>query len=346
MNNLDSELRELIANALECDVNSIKPDSGLGKHFNWDSLGHVAVMVALEDKYGIEINDRNIESLSNFTAIKEYVKKNTNFDLVTVIMPAYNPDKRLMKKAIASVFSQTYPNIELVIGDDGSQIAIEDYLDLLISDLNNPNNVKVKIIRNSNNHGISSARNTAINNSLGKWLVWLDSDDSLQDDCIKNLMDESDLFDLVIGECIVYDDNTISRRKPKSLFSLAKEYYGTEKDPFLLNIISIQPQLILKSELMDIGAFNEHFHYAELTELFLRYISIKGLDKVNFIENAVYNYYRNRENSHSTNRKELFRYRLEALTNYKNFLKISSADLEYVERDSLTGFQKYKLKII
>ena len=266
-----------------------------------------------------------------------------NNGLVSVIMPAFNPDKELMKKAIDSVFSQTYPNIELVIGDDGSQVAILSYIDELVSDLENPRNVKIKVVRNNSNHGISNARNKAISSSSGKWLVWLDSDDSLQNDCITNLMNVSDSYNLVIGECNVYENNSISRRQPKPLFEKAKKLLGTEEDPFLLNIISIQPQLFLKSDFLEVGKFNESFHYAELTELFLRYIFFKGLDRVCFIENAIYNYNRNRENVLSANRKELFRYRLKALTNYKRNFDISSSELVYIARDPLTGFQKYKL---
>lgn len=261
--------------------------------------------------------------------------------LVSVIMPVYDPDRDLMKKAIASVFSQTYHNIEIVLGDDGSNIAVESYIYELISELDNPQNVELKIVRNDVNKGISNARNRAIAHSLGKWLVWLDSDDTLQNDCIEKLMVESNSFNLIIGECDVYENDSVFRRKPKPYFEIAKKKLGTEEDPFLLNIISIQPQLILKSDFIEIGGFNEEYKYAELTELFLRYISKKGLEKVNFIENAIYNYNRNRENTLTANRVELFKYRLKALSTYKN--KIDQAELIYIERDLLTGFQKYKL---
>lgn len=73
MRNIDDELSELVAKALECEIKTITPDSGLGKHYKWDSLGHVAVMVALEEKYGINVDDSNIHHLSNYTSIKDYI---------------------------------------------------------------------------------------------------------------------------------------------------------------------------------------------------------------------------------------------------------------------------------
>lgn len=51
---------ELVAQALECDPQTIPFDSGLNKHPKWDSFGHLAIMVALEQQYGISINEETI----------------------------------------------------------------------------------------------------------------------------------------------------------------------------------------------------------------------------------------------------------------------------------------------
>lgn len=78
MHILDNEFIEVIATALECDAKSITPDMGLGKHYKWDSLGHVAIIVAIESKYGIEINDSNIEQTKNYADLKNYIQSNAN----------------------------------------------------------------------------------------------------------------------------------------------------------------------------------------------------------------------------------------------------------------------------
>lgn len=78
MDKIDQDLVKLIASALECEENSINPEMGLGKHFNWDSLGHVAIMTELEGRYNIEIDDDNISQLLNFSDIKEYICKHAN----------------------------------------------------------------------------------------------------------------------------------------------------------------------------------------------------------------------------------------------------------------------------
>jgi acyl carrier protein len=62
---------ELVSKALGCAPNSLELDSGLGRHPNWDSFGHLEVMMALEEKYGIEIDDDTIRHFISMGAIIE-----------------------------------------------------------------------------------------------------------------------------------------------------------------------------------------------------------------------------------------------------------------------------------
>jgi acyl carrier protein len=70
---------ELVAQALECDPQTIPPDSGLNKHPKWDSFGHLAIMVALEQQYGIAINDETIrkyEAMPQIQALYNSLRAN------------------------------------------------------------------------------------------------------------------------------------------------------------------------------------------------------------------------------------------------------------------------------
>lgn len=60
----------LIANALRADPGSVSDVSGLGHHPQWDSLGHIAVMVSLEDAFGIRVDESNIAELTSVAAIR------------------------------------------------------------------------------------------------------------------------------------------------------------------------------------------------------------------------------------------------------------------------------------
>jgi len=79
----------------------------------------------------------------------------------------------LLQQAIASIKSQTYPNIEVIIVDDGSvDEESHKYLDLIESDFNIRN---WKIIRSSNNY-LGAARNLAAKHASGDFLLFMDDD--------------------------------------------------------------------------------------------------------------------------------------------------------------------------
>jgi acyl carrier protein len=69
----ESELIQVIATALECKPISLNENSALGHHYNWDSFGQLSIMVELENKYKIEINEENITKLVTFKNIFNYL---------------------------------------------------------------------------------------------------------------------------------------------------------------------------------------------------------------------------------------------------------------------------------
>ena len=60
---------ELAATALQAPVGTIRPDSGLNHHPKWDSMGHLEIMMALEEHYGIPITDATVRQFQTMTAI-------------------------------------------------------------------------------------------------------------------------------------------------------------------------------------------------------------------------------------------------------------------------------------
>ena len=68
MNNIKKP-KEVIAKALNCEVNSISNEAGMGKHPSWDSLGQLSVIVELEESYGIKISNDDVLKYSNVKSI-------------------------------------------------------------------------------------------------------------------------------------------------------------------------------------------------------------------------------------------------------------------------------------
>lgn len=70
---IEKSLISLIADALECDANTISHKCGLGKHYNWDSLSHIVIMVAVEEKFGVVIDETNIAKLLTVQDLMDFI---------------------------------------------------------------------------------------------------------------------------------------------------------------------------------------------------------------------------------------------------------------------------------
>ncbi len=73
--NLSYHIQELVAAALEVPVDQVTPELAFGGIRQWDSMGHMGIMLLLEEKYGIEIDAEMIASLTSIPAICTYLSK-------------------------------------------------------------------------------------------------------------------------------------------------------------------------------------------------------------------------------------------------------------------------------
>lgn len=96
----------------------------------------------------------------------------------SVIIPCFN-QAAYVRVAIDSALAQTYPEVEIVVVDDGST---DDTPAVLAS-----YGDRIRAVR-QDNAGLSQARNTAIAHSTGACIVLLDSDDALEPQCVASRM--------------------------------------------------------------------------------------------------------------------------------------------------------------
>lgn len=75
---LDEQIRGLLAEALQVPSDQVVDDLQFGDLPQWDSMGHMEVMISLEEKFGIEITPDTIAELISFSAISDYIKENGN----------------------------------------------------------------------------------------------------------------------------------------------------------------------------------------------------------------------------------------------------------------------------
>ena len=86
------------------------------------------------------------------------------------ILCVFNGEKTI-NNCINSILNQTYSDFELIIINDGS-------LDNTLNIINLIKDNRIKLV-NQKNHGLSYSRNVGIKNSKGKYILFVDSDDTI-----------------------------------------------------------------------------------------------------------------------------------------------------------------------
>lgn len=102
------------------------------------------------------------------------------YQLVTIIIPVYNSEVYL-SGCLQSVINQSYDNLELILINDGST---DDSGKICDTFSRNDNRIKVFHIENS---GVSAARNLGLNLAKGKYIAFIDSDDTVHQNYIDKL---------------------------------------------------------------------------------------------------------------------------------------------------------------
>lgn len=101
--------------------------------------------------------------------------------MVSIIVPAYNAEK-FLAPAVASVFSQSDPDWELLLVDDGSTDGTGALCDRYASA-----DPRVHAFHKSNG-GLSDARNYGLDRAAGDFVAFLDADDMLHPEFISHLL--------------------------------------------------------------------------------------------------------------------------------------------------------------
>ena len=71
---LVGQIQTLLVEALKAPPELVTPELSFGDLPQWDSMGHMEVMLALELQYGIEINADTIANLVSIPAICSYLE--------------------------------------------------------------------------------------------------------------------------------------------------------------------------------------------------------------------------------------------------------------------------------
>lgn len=126
---------------------------------------------------------------------------------VTISISSYN-QSQFLREAIESALDQTI-SCEVIVVDDGSTDGSLEFAKSYEPELRVISQV---------NKGLASTRNTGLMNSHGDYILFLDSDDSLQSNCIEELMKLCDQADIIAPSIHCFgltEQDTILMETPK-----------------------------------------------------------------------------------------------------------------------------------
>lgn len=121
-------------------------------------------------------------------------------ELVSVIVPVYNVEKYL-ERSIDSILAQSYENIEVILVNDGST----DNSRLILSKYEMVYSSKL-VVYDKSNGGLSSARNFGLDKANGEYILFVDSDDTIDRNMIANMMKMIKKYNCDIAFCGRFDE--------------------------------------------------------------------------------------------------------------------------------------------
>lgn len=210
-------------------------------------------------------------------------------DLISVIVPVYNVEKYI-HKCIDSILNQTYENLEIILVDDGSPDNSGRICDEYAE-----KDKRIMVIHKEN-QGVSSARNVGLDRMNGTYVIFIDSDDWVENNCIEILYNKAKEND---ADVVLCGYNRVVGGNKEIINSQNKEKQFNSTD-YLINVLNPQTgfgfchmKLFNKKCISDIR-FQEDLLVGE-DALFNEEIS-KNIRKAIFVKQNLYNY-RINENS-------------------------------------------------
>ena len=194
---------------------------------------------------------------------------------VSIIVPVYNVEEYL-EKCLDSLINQTFKDIEIIIVNDGSPDNSEKIINKYIEKYHNIKYLKKK------NGGLSSARNYGIKHAKGEYILFIDSDDYIENNMTELMYNKiiNDNSDIVVCE-FNYD---FGNKKIRSYSNL--DYTSDPKKKYLLT----PPMACIrmyKKELFNDIKFREGIYYEDLE---INPKMVLYAKKISFLDEALYNY--------------------------------------------------------
>jgi glycosyltransferase involved in cell wall biosynthesis len=167
---------------------------------------------------------------------------------LSIIVPVYDVEAYL-PECLESVFSQDFRDFEIVAINDGSP---DGSLDILRR--YQKADARLKVIELEKNGGLGAARNRGLDVAAGRYVLFLDSDDSIVEGALSAMMDrarqtESEV--VVFGWTREYEDGHILQGSGRRILAAAPARFTVTDYPRILHVLQIACNKLISRELLE-----------------------------------------------------------------------------------------------
>jgi len=204
---------------------------------------------------------------------------------VSIIIPVFNL-RNTIGRCLESVLSQTYPDLQVIVVNDGST---DESGEICRSFAEKDNRI---ILIKKENGGVSSARNIGLDHVTGDYIMFVDGDDEISRDYVDTYVSQAERnrADIVVGGLTRIESDAASVQKPGIGRYTRKEFFTSLCDEWgpIYGYVSnklISERIISKRHLR----FREDMHSQEDLDFFLSAYS--RADVICCIDFCGYTYY-------------------------------------------------------
>lgn len=185
---------------------------------------------------------------------------------VSVAIPFYNASGTI-GRALESVARQTCPPAEVIVSDDGSAVEEIEALEELISQFSSY--IPITLLKAETNHGPSTARNRAWNLAKGRWIAFLDADDSWDKTKLERQLKASEDNPSIVmwGTLLQFPGSEPTNSSAPAVRLIANEGL-LWKNPFATSSVMVRRDIPLR--------FNTRMSYSEDFDLWCRILTDFG----------------------------------------------------------------------
>ena len=242
---------------------------------------------------------------------------------ISLIIPVYNVED-FLERCLKSVENQTYKEAEVIIVNDGSTDNSYKIIDEFVARNQN------FVCYTTENHGLGGARNYGLTKATGDYIVFLDSDDYIAEDCLEKFLNAAEENDSDIVVCNSYDVTEDGKIISFSECNVKNVTTSLKETPKLLLNRPCAWAKMYRRNLFDGLSYVAREWYEDIrltTKLYLR------AEKITYIEDALF-FYVQRAGSIMNNAKALRN--LEIIEAFEDFVSY------YKEKDV---YKDYKAEI-